>query len=474
MTGVHERVGAWTFPPRPESVPTARRAVRDLLVELDATESAGDATLVVSELVTNALVHAGTDITVVLRAAPGGWQVEVTDGSPHRPSMRSYGATASTGRGLALLNEVARSWGVRARPSGAPGKVVWCVLPDRAAAGALSRPGRARVRSAVRAGAGRSADGGHAAGRGADRAAGTVVVRYLDVPLLLVHAWRQHAESLLRELLLVSMDHDVVGGSAMTSIDVHAAASDAIALLTEHLPDADWWEAGAELLDDTKTLLPVVAEPAASLAEVRVPVPASSVPSFEVLDQALERAITLARADDLLITPTQPEVHDLRRWLCDQVVHQRDGGAPVPWTPRTRGDGAGADSRAATGSNSAESLTGWDAGPVTGARRAVLAADETSRIVAASTSACELLGYPATWLVGARVTDVIPVRFRQAHVAGFTLHFLTGRGPLLEGPLRAPVLRSDGREVEVLITIDRQRSATGAPVFVAVLDPVGG
>ena len=47
-----------------------------------------------------------------------------------------------------------------------------------------------------------------------------------------------------------------------------------------------------------------------------------------------------------------------------------------------------------------------------------------------------ILGYDdAAELVGRRIVSIVPERFRQAHVAGFTMYLLVGRQPLL-GPGR--------------------------------------
>jgi hypothetical protein len=87
-----------------------------------------DATrLLVSELVTNAVLHARTDIEVVVRLLRTGVRVEVHDASPATPVVRHYDDEAMTGRGLALVDELARRWGVD-RVEG--GKSVWFELDD--------------------------------------------------------------------------------------------------------------------------------------------------------------------------------------------------------------------------------------------------------------------------------------------------------------------------------------------------------
>ncbi|MCI2238246.1 ATP-binding protein [Paenibacillus sp. TRM 82003] len=110
------------------AVSAARRHVRRALAELGAGAVEESAEMAVSELVTNALLHAGTAFTVAVREVPGGRvRVEVTDASPVPVQQRHLGAAATTGRGLHLVAAASTRWGVDPLPEGAgPGKTVWC------------------------------------------------------------------------------------------------------------------------------------------------------------------------------------------------------------------------------------------------------------------------------------------------------------------------------------------------------------
>ena len=143
--------------------------------------------LLVSEVVTNALLHAGTDIDVAAVLGVDGLRVEVGDGSPHLPSRRRYAATAGTGRGLLMLESMVDDWGVTRRPAG---KVVWFRIsgPDLD----LEDPVELR---------------GDHAGR-SDGRRDNVAVELRNMPLLLHAAWQEHAEALLREYLLASLDDE--------------------------------------------------------------------------------------------------------------------------------------------------------------------------------------------------------------------------------------------------------------------------
>src|SRR5206468_2951238 len=80
------------------------------------------AELLVSELVTNAVLHARTDLTVAVERRGENVRVSVSDGSARQPRLRHHSVEAGTGRGLLLVERMARRWGVE--PAGT-GKVVW-------------------------------------------------------------------------------------------------------------------------------------------------------------------------------------------------------------------------------------------------------------------------------------------------------------------------------------------------------------
>lgn len=399
--------------------------IRDSLTEAGREDLVDTAELLVSEIVTNALVHAGTYIDVAFTLVHGGLRVEVTDGSPHAPTVRGYGPSAGTGRGLMLLEEMVDEWGVLPDEAG---KTVWFQI---AAGGGPSERTEGPLRIQP-------------------RAAQTLDVQLVDVPLLLHEAWRQHAESLLREYLLATLDT----GSPEDAITAHAEASDAIALLAEHIPPSG-------VTEDPDEVMVTATEPLVTSPLVEVPVPVGSVPHFATLERTILTALDMAEGGLLLTPPTQPEVQGLRAWLCGQVLSQSEGGGPMPWS-----------SAYDPVARYVHTLA-WDTAPVRDAGVALIAVDDEDRIVAVSAATLELLGYddPAG-LVGRRLVSMIPERYRQAHLAGFTLHFLTGRALLVGRPVVVPALRRGGDEVDVELTIRTDRAGDGRTVFVAELSPV--
>lgn len=105
-----------------ESAGAARRFVSATLASWGCDAFDYVATLLVSELVSNALLHAGTELDVVLRRPDGGIRVEVHDRTHRLPARKHYSVTSTTGRGLALVEDLARDWGAEVT---AEGKFVW-------------------------------------------------------------------------------------------------------------------------------------------------------------------------------------------------------------------------------------------------------------------------------------------------------------------------------------------------------------
>lgn len=131
--GDSNRRSVRTFSPAPESVSAARRFARATLSEWGADDVADDALLVVSELVTNAVMHAGTEATLELRTAPGGVRLGVEDLHPTR--MLRMGVDPSTGadergRGLLITASLAAAWGVEYLPTS---KRVWALFASEVA-----------------------------------------------------------------------------------------------------------------------------------------------------------------------------------------------------------------------------------------------------------------------------------------------------------------------------------------------------
>ena len=108
------------------NVGAARRFLALALAEWDLAEVEWPATQLLSELATNAVLHAGTDFTVSVDVHDDALRLQVRDASRRTPRPRRYGLGATTGRGLGLVESLAQEWGVEVDGSG---KTVWCLVP---------------------------------------------------------------------------------------------------------------------------------------------------------------------------------------------------------------------------------------------------------------------------------------------------------------------------------------------------------
>jgi|SRR5436190_12109975 len=105
----------------------ARRIVRRACSELHVEEELTDtATLLTSELVTNAIKHASGPLQLGVSCTQGRLVVSVQDSDPRPPQLRRVRNRAVGGRGLALVEKLAERWGCRQVAN--DGKSVWFAL----------------------------------------------------------------------------------------------------------------------------------------------------------------------------------------------------------------------------------------------------------------------------------------------------------------------------------------------------------
>jgi anti-sigma regulatory factor (Ser/Thr protein kinase) len=120
------------LPYMPASVATARwRLAADLREAGVSGPAIGDASLVLSELLSNAILHArpldGSTVRVAWSITDGWLEVWVSDGgSSTRPRAQHPSPAATGGRGLTIVDHLARDWGVH---SDGRQTTVWAVLP---------------------------------------------------------------------------------------------------------------------------------------------------------------------------------------------------------------------------------------------------------------------------------------------------------------------------------------------------------
>ncbi|MEU6733928.1 MULTISPECIES: ATP-binding SpoIIE family protein phosphatase [Streptomyces] len=120
-------VAYWFLEPEDATPSRARRLARSALARWDLEELTDSVELLVSEVVTNAVRYASRPITLRLLRTDV-LRCEVGDDVPQLPRLRQARATDEGGRGLYLVNKLARRWGATRLSTG---KVVWFEVPWR-------------------------------------------------------------------------------------------------------------------------------------------------------------------------------------------------------------------------------------------------------------------------------------------------------------------------------------------------------
>jgi anti-sigma regulatory factor (Ser/Thr protein kinase) len=114
-------IASWTMPAIADSVHLARQQVTDLLGE-ESSIDLDHALAVTSELVANSVVHAATDLQVVVERWQYMVKVVVADLNDQIPVMRSLDVSMEFGRGMHIIDEFADLWGYELTDTG---KRIW-------------------------------------------------------------------------------------------------------------------------------------------------------------------------------------------------------------------------------------------------------------------------------------------------------------------------------------------------------------
>jgi anti-sigma regulatory factor (Ser/Thr protein kinase) len=322
---------AVTLPAEVASVPRARAFVRAGLTGILDADVVAAAELCVSELVTNAVLHAGTPVQVHVTGVTDGIRISVQDGSPVMPLRVRHSRTAATGRGLALVTAVSHSWGVDLSTGG--GKTVWCEL-----ATAFEEPTDEDALLAAwdddvewddldvrRAQAADETDHvARAVDRPQDATDGSIEGRvvYLRYPVVLSMRLQEHYEALTRECQLL--------WAAAQRTDNHAVHRTEVPLrlarIAEDLsvryavnrsePDRQRLDAFARGAETTTLAYEIIPE----LKE-----------QILVLREVLAEMDEYSRRNALLTLSTPPDLVALTGWLLEEYLRQADGHPPRPW-----------------------------------------------------------------------------------------------------------------------------------------------
>lgn len=249
-----------------------------------------DVRLVASELIANGVLHGAPALALVLVADGRRVRVEVADGSPVLPQLRTYGPDAQSGRGLAVVAATSRAWGCDPTPTG---KVVWAELDTAGGA-----PPADEVPAQP------------AAAPTSTWRPGSRTVRYPAVPVATYQRMQEHQDALLREAELVALS------SAFPDEDDLPPPPEVAALLATLLE---------QLAEPPEALRAGVAAAAAAgqaTADLELRLDPAAAPGMAELARLLDRADQAARDGHLLLDPADDEVVALRAWFAAQTAAQ--------------------------------------------------------------------------------------------------------------------------------------------------------
>ena len=296
------------FVTHPHSVRTVRQLLADTLRDWHLPALVDDASLVVTELCTNALLHSGTSYFSVSVTAAGQDGVRIAVGDegevPAAAVVRRHGALraasagglrneATTGRGLAIVDELSDAWGVTVDGGS---KWVWARLSTTGTDGAdadLPEPPSAPTAGVARY------DG--------PLPPGWHLVRLEGCPVQLGLAQDDHLDELVRELQLVapavrqpelaSLIRGLLEGQAAARHMGRRTAQDAAAAGLEH-------------------------------AAVEMLLPERAAEEVQRLHDAVTAADAICDREQLLTLASNPDIRRLRCWMRDEIAEQIVLGRP--------------------------------------------------------------------------------------------------------------------------------------------------
>jgi anti-sigma regulatory factor (Ser/Thr protein kinase) len=291
--------------PTVASTPLARHWVAARLRGLP-DEIAGCAALLTSELVTNAVLHAATPMSVTLHVLPGRIRIDVADGDPTFPAMKEYSRDAATGRGLTLFNALAADWGVLPVEGG---KIVWFELPvDHPVAPTSVSDGSFRF----------DLTGLMTPPYGRDEGSPEVPVRLLGVPVHLVKTAGQEYEALFRELRLMKERSEATSDAPALPERLSALVAGTGAGFKALGPGMDEvWQRAVDREVET--------------FDWALKVPRSALAACELYDTLLDEAAEFGIAQRLLTLPASPASVAVRRWFLSELIRQLHGEPAVAW-----------------------------------------------------------------------------------------------------------------------------------------------
>ena len=291
--------------PDPESVRQARLWVGDVLARLGRHDLVDAAELGVSELVTNAILHADPPIIVRVRGTRAHPRIEVRDNSKHPPEVNiemtdEDNLLSTIGRGLGIVALYSSTWGSELV---ADGKTVWFephteIRTDGDLSGQVFDFDEMVEQRVARA----------------EKPDELITVRLLDMPVQLFAWFRTRYGELARELRLLALAHG----------DDYPVATELSELFLQVEQERRHAHGVSELDQAIADNLDRV--------DLEYHIPSTSPASMARLLELLEKADDFCRDEKLLSLAASPQQMALQRWYLGEFAQQAAGEEPTPWS----------------------------------------------------------------------------------------------------------------------------------------------
>jgi anti-sigma regulatory factor (Ser/Thr protein kinase) len=292
---------ALSLGPGPRGVQSARRWVVDTCHDIGRSDLVECAELGVSELVTNALLHAATPISVRVRGTREHPRVEVRDASPEPPLLPASklddgddDLLVTFGRGLSIVARCSRAWGADIEDEG---KIVWFEpAPEPAEEGVEGViTGMPEAEARPRSGTGMRE------------------IELHGVPLRLFFGFQMHYRELRREVRLLALANEASYPLAKTLSD-HFGALDR--QLSEGI--------GAYQID-------AAIRSRVNTTDLRVAIAEDGAATVGRFLDLLDLADAFCKEQRLLSLARTAEQRDFQRWFLGEFVRQENGESPLAW-----------------------------------------------------------------------------------------------------------------------------------------------
>lgn len=270
--------------------------MRTQLAEIRRDDLVDSATLAVSELVANAVIHARTTIWIGIRGEPTDLRIDVYDLSGRRIRPRPVVSdelqdTGNNGNGISLVSAMTKSWGVE--PWG-DGKCVWFVpAPPDEPAGSDFVEQYTSVRPQT----------------------APIDVYLLDTPVDLLWQSRMYYRDLRREIMLINLQPDA-----------HPEVPDSLVELATRFDEVNPVFLGDEQVLDRAYIR------GEKTTTLHYQTRAEERSDCIELTLLFDRAEEFCREKVLLTLPPPDDQVRVRHWQFDEFVRQIDGKDPISWT----------------------------------------------------------------------------------------------------------------------------------------------